>query len=93
MRKFLLAATALLISVTAHADPSFQVAADDPPPAQPAETVAEPAKASELAKVAEPASAAETKPVQNSKPKQRASRRESDEHKARRIAARYGVYW
>jgi outer membrane biosynthesis protein TonB len=105
MRKFLLAAMVLLVSATAHADPSFRVAADDPPQAQPAVTAAEPTKttepaqavepvkATDSAKAAEPAPVAETKPVQSSKPKQRAARRESDEHKARRIAATYGVYW
>ena len=111
MRKFLLTAAVLLISVTAYADPSFRVAENDQPPAQPAETAAEPAKpteptqavepvkasesakATESAKAVEPAPAAETKPVQIQKPKQRAAIRESDEHKARRIAAKYGVYW
>jgi hypothetical protein len=105
MRKLLLASTILLISVTAHADPSFRVAADDTPQAQPAVTAAEPAKATEStqavepvkvtepAKAAEPARVVETKPVQSSKPKQRTASRESYEHKARRIAAEYGVYW
>ena len=106
MRKLLLAAAVLLVSATAYAaDPSVQLAANDPPQAQPAETaaepvkVAEPAKPVEPAKVAEPAKAdepapvAQTTPVQVSKPKQHAKRRESDEHKARRIAAKYGVYW
>ena len=32
-------------------------------------------------------------PKQASRSKTRAARRESDEQKARRIAARYGVYW
>jgi hypothetical protein len=104
MRKLFLAATVLIVSATAHADPSFQVATDDPPQAQPAVTAAEPAKPSEPtqavepakatdpAKAAEPTPAAETKPVQPSKQK-RAASRESDEHKARRIAAKFGVYW
>jgi len=97
MRKLLLTATILLMSATAHADPSFRVAADDT--ATPAVTAAEPAKASEPAKIAEPAKAvepapvAEAKPVAVAKPKPRAEPRESDEHKARRIAAKYGVYW
>jgi hypothetical protein len=99
MRKFLLAATVLLISVAAHADPSVRVAENDPTPVQPAATAVEPAKAPESAKASEPTKAAEpapvveTKPAQISKPKRRAARRESDEHKARRIAAKYGVYW
>jgi hypothetical protein len=111
MRKILFAAAALMISATAHADPSFRVAADDPPQTQPAVTATEPAKpseptqvvepakasdsakATESAKTAQPVPATETKPVQILKPKQRAASRESDEHKARRIAAKYGVYW
>ncbi|MGD0851213.1 hypothetical protein [Bradyrhizobium sp.] len=93
MRKLFLTATVLLMSVAAHADPSFQVAADDPAPAAPAVTAAEPAKATEPAKAVEPAPVAEAKPVEIAKPKPRAERRESDEHKARRIAAKYGVYW
>jgi hypothetical protein len=104
MRKILLAVAVLMISETAHADPSFRVAADDPPQTQPAVTAAEPAKPTEPTqtvepakatgseKAAEPATVVETKPVQPSKPK-RAASRESDEHKARRIAAKYGVYW
>ena len=129
MRKLLFAATALLISVSAHADPSYRVAADNSQPAQPVVITTEPAtapeaskateppkavesakaveptkapepaKASEPTKAAEPAKAgepspvAETKPVQVPKPKQRVSHRESDYDKARRIAAKYGVYW
>jgi hypothetical protein len=50
-------------------------------------TAAEPAKAA-----AEPTAAAEAKPVQPSK-KARVARQESAEQKARRIAAKYGVYW
>jgi len=93
MRKYLLTATVLLMSVAAHADPSFKVAADDPAPATPAVTAVEPAKASEPAKAVEPAPVAEAKPVEIAKPKPRSERRESDERKARRIAAKYGVYW
>jgi hypothetical protein len=92
MRKLLLTATVLLMSATAHADPSFRVAADDPAPAAAAASAAEPAKAIEPATAAEPAPVAET-PVQIAKPKQHVERRESDEHKARRIAAKYGIYW
>jgi hypothetical protein len=104
MRKYLLAAAVLMVAATAHADPTFQVATDDPPQAQPAVSAAEPAKATEPtqaiepakaepAKAAEPAPVVETKPVQSSKPKPRAASRESAEHKARRIAAQFGIYW
>ena len=99
MRKFLFAATFFLIAVTAHADPFVRVAANDVTPIQPTDTAVEAArapeatKAAEPAKIAEPAPIAEAKPAQISKPNRRAARRESDEHKARRIAAKYGVYW
>jgi hypothetical protein len=105
MRKLLLATTILVVSVTAHADPVYLIAADETPATQPAATAAETAKAPEPAKAtepaniaepektAEPAPVAETKPVQVQKPKPRVARRESDEHKARRIAAKFGVYW
>ena len=87
MRKVLLAATVLLISVAAHADPAVRVAQNDPTPVQPAVTAVEPAKApepakaSEPTKTAEPAPVVETKPAQISKPKRRAARRESDSTK------------
>jgi hypothetical protein len=99
MREILLAATIALISVAAHADPSFQVAQSDLPQAPSAGSAVEPAKVPEPTKATEPAKAtepppvADTKPVQPLKPKRRAAHRESDEHKARRIAAKYGVYW
>lgn len=103
MRKYPLAAIVLMVSSAAYADPSFQVAADASR-VQPGVTIAEPAQAAEPtqaielttavpAKAAEPAPVVETKPVQISKPKQRAAGRESDEHKAHRIAAKFGVYW
>ena len=53
----------MLVSGTAYADPSMQVAANDAPQDQPAETAVEPAKAIEPAKAAEPAPAAESKPI------------------------------
>jgi outer membrane biosynthesis protein TonB len=69
-------------------------------PAQPVQSkAAEPAKAVEPAKAAEqkpaepPAPVAETEPAQAPKTKPRAARRETAEHKARRIAAQFGVYW
>lgn len=99
MRKLLFVVAVLTISATAHAGPSFQVAENDEPPAPSTITAAEPAKptaptaAVAPAKAAEPAPVAESKPVQTQKAKPRVSRRESDEHKARRIAAKFGVYW
>jgi outer membrane biosynthesis protein TonB len=60
----------------------------------------EPTKAIEPARAAEqkpaqpaPAPVAETKPIHTPKANSRVSRRETDEQKARRIAAKYGVYW
>lgn len=71
-------------------------------PAKPAEQkTAEPAKAVDSTKAAaepvkaaaEPTPAAEAKPAQSPKAKARVVRQESAEQKARRIAAKYGVYW
>jgi hypothetical protein len=99
MRKLLLAAAILLVSATAYADDQAPITGNDAPKVPAVGTTAEPAKALEPAKDAEPATTAkpapvvETAPVQVSKPKQHAKRRESDEHKARRIAAKYGVSW
>ena len=79
MRKLVLITALLLASASAHAGESrgLVLAANDTPAAT--ETAA-PAAA--------PAKPAAAKPAKRS-----AGRHESDEAKARRIAARYGVYW
>ncbi|HLZ04060.1 MAG TPA: hypothetical protein VKR55_18180 [Bradyrhizobium sp.] len=100
MRKLILISALLLVSASAQAggsstDPTL--AANDPPPA------ATTATAQPLPPVAHPDAA---KPAETPKPqvadsgKPHASRRhvqarghESDEAKARRIAARYGISW
>lgn len=68
-----------------------------PAPAAPAAPAPAPAAAATpepATPAAEPAKAADAKPVEAKKPKQHAKvARESAEHKARRIAAKYGVYW
>jgi hypothetical protein len=98
MRKLVLITALLLASASAHAGPSRSLvlaAADTPaatdtaapaplPPAAPAAT-----DAPKPAAAAEPAKPAATKPARRTA----ARRLESDEAKARRIAARYGVYW
>lgn len=94
MRKLLLAASVLLVSVTAYAGPSVQVAANDTPQATPTENAAAPATTAAPAQpAAEPAKAAESKSADVAKPKRQTKRHESAEHKARRIAAKYGISW
>jgi hypothetical protein len=94
MRKLILISALLLASASAQAGESrsLTLAANEEP------------KAIETVKPAEPAKVEETKTdtakadapkAQASKPakKTHARRYEGDEAKARRIAARYGVYW
>jgi hypothetical protein len=93
MRKFILISALLLASVSAQASQSRSLilASNDEPKA--VET-AKPAEAKAEAKT-EAKMDATTEAARPSKPakKVHAKRREGDEAKARRIAAKYGVYW
>jgi len=95
MRKlFLVSAFVLASAATAHAGQSRGLVlanADTPAEAQPAVTPAQ----ADPQPVQSQAQPAEAPRQQASGPvnKSHARRRESDESKARRIAARYGVYW
>lgn len=95
MRKLILTAAFIAVTIaTAHAGQSRGLVlanADTPAQAQPAVAPA-PAEAQQAPSQAQPA---EPPRQQASRPTNRshANRRESDEAKARRIAARYGVYW
>jgi hypothetical protein len=82
MRKFLFVATLALGCGAVHAETLLQAA----PPAEPTQAAPAPQAA---APDATPAPAAKPKPAK----KQQVRRRESDEEKARRIAAKYGVSW
>ncbi|MCS3453051.1 MULTISPECIES: hypothetical protein [Bradyrhizobium] len=97
MRKLILVSAFVLAAVaTAHADQSRGlVLANAEAPAQ-----AQPAVAPAQGEAQRASSQAQAQPVEP--PRQQASRpvtrshvrhRESDEAEARRIAARYGVYW
>ncbi len=97
MRKLVLITALLLASASAHAGESrgLVLAANETPaatdPSAPAAAPAAPAATTDAPKPqadAAPAKPAAAKPV-----KRTSGRRESDEAKARRIAARYGVYW
>ncbi|GIQ72218.1 hypothetical protein [Bradyrhizobium sp. RD5-C2] len=95
MRKLILiSAFIAATATTAHAGQSRGLVlanADTPAQAQPAVAPA-PAEAQPAPSQAQSAEAPRpqaSRPVKRSQ----ASRRESDEAKARRIAARYGVYW
>jgi pyruvate/2-oxoglutarate dehydrogenase complex dihydrolipoamide acyltransferase (E2) component len=88
MRKFLLVATMALGCGAAHAEILTQAA----PPA------AEPVQAAPAAAPAPQAAAPDAAPAPAAKPskparKEQVRRRETDEEKARRIAAKYGVSW
>jgi len=92
MRKLVLITALLLASASAHAgsDRGLLLAAADTP------AVTDTAPAAPLppgvtADAPKPAAAEPAKP-ETAKPAKRV-RHESDEAKARRIAARYGVYW
>ena len=93
MRTIMLVAAMVLASGAAFAEDltSFQVAQATSTPSAAPTTQAAPAPAPQAA-----APDATTQPlVKSSKPvkKRQAKRRESDEEKARRIAAKYGVSW
>ncbi|MFB9263739.1 hypothetical protein ACFFWD_11225 [Bradyrhizobium erythrophlei] len=101
MRKLLLISTFVLASATAQAGsrrhvlaandqvPSTQAAAPAAPP-QAAQVQPAPAPCQAQTQVQPQAAPADTpKPVK----KTHVRRYESDEAKARRIAARYGIYW
>jgi hypothetical protein len=101
MRKLILITALLLASVSAHAAESRALvlaASDTPAPidtAAPAAAPLPPAAPAASTDAPKPqADAAPAKPA-TEKPAKRASGRhnQSDEAKARSIAARYGVYW
>jgi len=92
MRKLALITALLLASASAHAGPSRSLilAANDTP-AAPAAAPVPPVAATDSPKPQ--ADAAPAKPVSAKAAKRSTVHREGDEVKARRIAARYGVYW
>ena len=101
MRKLVLITALLLASASAHAGQSRDLilAANDTPAATdtaaPAATPA-PAPAAPAATTDAPkpqADAAPAKPAAAKPARRSTAHRESDEAKARRFAARYGVYW
>jgi hypothetical protein len=97
MRKFILISALLLASVSAQASQSRSLilASNDEPKAvettKPAEAKAE-AKTDAKTDANTDAATEVAKPSKSAK-KVHAKRREGDEAKARRIAAKYGVYW
>jgi hypothetical protein len=104
MRKLILISAFLLVSVSAQAGESRSLAANDEPAAatttRPAEVQPEATKADVKAEANPEASKPEASKPETSKThasrpakKVRVRGYEGDEAKARRIAARYGVYW
>ena len=100
MRKLVLITALLLASASAHAGESrgLVLAANDTPAATdtaaPAAAPLPPAAPAATTDAPKPqADAAPAKPATAKPAKRSAGRHEGDEAKARRIAARYGVYW
>jgi hypothetical protein len=96
VRKLVLITALLLASASAHAGPNrgLMLAANDTPAATDTAAPLPPAAPAATDAPKPQADAAPAKPAA-SKPAKRASGRgyQSDEAKARSIAARYGVYW
>lgn len=102
MRKLILISAFVLASVSAHAGESRNMtlaAADEPKAtekvetAKPEETRAQESKETKADVKADAAAPEASKPQASRSTKVHARHYEGDEAKARRIAARYGVYW
>lgn len=109
MRKLILATTLILMSASAYAGPSrgLIVASNDGPKLSVAEQIkalgpeqanvqkaeAKPEAKAETAAPAKTESKPEAKANTKAQPKPVVKKRETDEQKARRIAARYGISW
>ena len=95
MRKLVMITALLLASASAHAGESRGVvlAANDAPAATDAAALPLAAPAATTDAPKPQADAAQAKPGAARPAKRSTAHREGDEAKARRIAARYGVYW
>jgi hypothetical protein len=99
MRCFMLAAAMVLACGTAQAKDhakdltNLQLAQATPPPQAAPTAPAAPAPQAAPAAQATPEAAAPTTAQPKPAKKKQARRRETDEEKARRIAAKYGVSW
>ncbi len=95
MRKLILISALLLASASAHAGPSvgMELAAADTPAAT-AQPVAQPLPpVTQTDNSKDSTKAVDAAKPRASRPRAQARRYESDEAKARRIAARYGISW
>ena len=96
MRKLVLIAALLLASASVHAGESrgLVLAANDTPAATDTAAPLPPAAPAAATDAPKPqVDAGPAKPAAAKPAKRSTAHRESDEAKARRIAARYGVYW
>ena len=98
MRQLMIIAAVALVGATAHAGDltKFRLAQATVPEAAPAPQVAPVAPAPQAAPTAQAApdaAAPSAQPSKQTKKKQTVKRRETDEEKARRIAAKYGISW
>ena len=94
MRKLILISALCLASVSAKAGPSRGlVLAADTPAATSTDTIPQPLPPVTQNDAAKPQASAPAASPSSSKPRSQARRYESDEAKARRIAAKYGISW
>jgi hypothetical protein len=95
MRKLILISALLLASASAQAGESrgLVLAAADTPQATTTDAVRQPLPPVAKTEDAKPQATETARPLPSSKPRSQARRFESDEAKARRIAARYGISW
>jgi uncharacterized membrane protein YqiK len=98
MRHLILIAATLLVAVSAHAEETrglIKIASTDTAQQTQPATAARPAVAAETGKSEAPKveTVEETAPAAKPIKAQTVRKRETDEQKARRIAARYGIYW
>ena len=94
MRKLILISALLLVSASAHAGESrgLVLAAADTTAATATDSIPQQLPPVAKSDDAKPKAAASAKPLP-SKPRLQARRYQSDEAKARRVAARYGISW
>ena len=95
MRRLILISALCFASVSAQAGPSrgLVLAAADTPAATSTDTIPQPLPPVTQNDAAKPQATTPAASPSPSKPRSQARRYESDEAKARRIAARYGISW
>lgn len=95
MRRLTIFATVALVGATAHAGDltKLRLAQASVPETAPAPQATPAPQAAPTAQAAPDAAAPTAQSSKQTRKKQTAKRRETDEEKARRIAAKYGISW